>query len=533
MHSIHEIINEINESNKTNHKIAVLKKYKDDYFLQRILKMTYDRVKFTYGITMKNINYMPESKFDSNYSLSEALDILENSFSTRLITGNNANDLLTNTLEKLSSEDAILIEKIIGRDLKINIGKTQINKIWKGLITKPGYMRCGVYSEKTAKDINFNAILQLKADGTYREFSVLNKIIESRSRSGESYVYPNISEEMSEYLNGIYTGELTVCCDDIIAEKLKKESEKLHKKGEDTEAIDIALKKYSEHKKNNKEYILPRGIGNGLINSDDVPHNNLILDLWDYITHDEYQAAINREKTSIPYIDRFNQLRSIVKNNKGPIRVIETHEVKNIKEALLQVSAWVEEGLEGGVLKDMNGVFKDGTSKYQLKLKLIIDAEMRILDFNPGNIGTKREGKVGSVIFGNDEGTIKGKCSGFSDEILDDMTENPDKYLNKIFTVEFNDISKAKGNDYYAFSHPRWIELRTDKNETDTLEKVLESKEMALNIEEKMLKNHINELLNDLKMLQNKNMSKTIQKKITKIEKELETLKKLNPEYFI
>jgi hypothetical protein len=48
--------------------------------------------------------------------------------------------------------------------------------------------------------------------------------------------------------------------------------------------------------------------------------------------------------------------------------------------------------------------------------------------------------------------------------------------------VQFNDITKGRDNDYYALSHPRHIEIRTDKTETDTYERILELKEMAMNL---------------------------------------------------
>lgn len=164
------------------------------------------------------------------------------------------------------------------------------------------------------------------------------------------------------------------------------------------------------------------------------------------------------------------------------IQIIPTKEVNNIQEALQQVSEWMNAGFEGGVLKDYGMVFKDGTSKFQLKLKLEISMEVRIVDFQNGTPGTKREGKVGSFIFETDDGKIKGRMSGFSDEILDDATENMNKYLGKIAEVQFNDITKAQGNDYWALSHPRFIEIRNDKDETDTLEKAFELKQMAMEL---------------------------------------------------
>ena len=109
---------------------------------------------------------------------------------------------------------------------------------------------------------------------------------------------------------------------------------------------------------------------------------------------------------------------------------------------------------------------------------------MRIVAFHDGKVGTKREGKVGSLIFENDEGTIKGRTSGFTDKQMDEFTENKDKYLGRVITVQFNDLTKGEGNDYHALSHPRFIEVRDDKDETDTLEKVFELRDMAINLTE-------------------------------------------------
>jgi ATP-dependent DNA ligase len=142
----------------------------------------------------------------------------------------------------------------------------------------------------------------------------------------------------------------------------------------------------------------------------------------------------------------------------------------------------MSQGFEGAILKDWDTPFVDGTSKMQLKLKLEIDLEVRLVGFQPGTKGSKREGKIGSLIFENDEKTIKGRASGFSDKELDDFTLRQDELLGKIMTVQFNDLTKAQGNNFYALSHPRFITFRDDKNETDTLETAFKLREMAIQL---------------------------------------------------
>ena len=43
------------------------------------------------------------------------------------------------------------------------------------------------------------------------------------------------------------------------------------------------------------------------------------------------------------------------------------------------------------ILKDFKGVFKNGTSKHQLKLKIAFTLDVRIVGFIEGTKGTKRE----------------------------------------------------------------------------------------------------------------------------------------------
>ncbi len=445
MISIYDILQEFNKKKSTNYKKQVLIKYQNNDLLIKILEMTYDLVRFNYGVgqtTLEKLDY--EFVRDSSSSIPEVLDILENEFCSKKVTGNAAIARLQETFNKLNAEDRYVISKLIERDLRINLGKTQINKVISGLIIKPAYERCDTYSDKTAKNINFPAFQQLKADGTYREFTVQGGNVTCRSRSGERYVYPIIFKQMTSFQNGVYIGELTV------------------------------------------RGISDRAIGNGLINSDNPPHEDIVVQFWDYILQEEYNLALEKDRKrpcTISYKRRFEKLKYLLRTFMGKnIQIIPTKIVNNLQEAIQYNAFLMNKGFEGTVLKDFEMVFKDGTSKQQLKLKLEIDLEMRIVGFKDGRKGTKREGKIGSILFENDDRTIRGACSGMSDDDLDYFTENKDKILNKIMTVQCNDLSKAKKNDYYALSHPRFIEIRNDKTETDSLEKAFEIRQMVIDL---------------------------------------------------
>lgn len=428
-----DILNELNESNSSNYKLDVLKKYKDNSELKKLLELTYNRNKYNFNVSKNCIIKDNPSILESNGSktvdnLLSALEILGEG----TIRGNEAHQFVCNHLKYLDNDNKEIFLNVLGRDLKIGLNVKSINKVFKNLIPKPNYMRCAVLSEKTLKKINFPAFIQLKMDGTYREIHVADGQVSGKTRSGEEYFNPVLFKEMENFPNGFYTGELTI-------------------EGES------------------------RFTGNGLINSLNPPYEKITFTVWDYLTDDDYL-----EKSKTPYYSRFESLSDIIEKHKSNrVKLVPNHEVNSIDEALKYVSDWMEQGLEGGVLKDKNNVFKNGTSGTQLKIKLKVDAEMRITGFTDGTIGTKREGKIGAIQFSNDEGTIKGQCSGFSDEELDLFTKNKDNLIGRIISVEFNDIVKSENNDYYALSHPVFIEIRNDKDETDTLEKVIQLRDMA------------------------------------------------------
>ena len=428
-----DILNELNESNSSNYKLDILKKYKDNSELKKLLELTYNRNKYNFNVSKNCIIKDNPGILESNGSktvdeLLSALEILGEG----TIRGNEAHQFVCNHLKCLDNDNKEIFLNVLGRDLKIGLNVKSINKVFKNLIPKPNYMRCAVLSEKTLKKINFPAFIQLKMDGTYREIHVADGQVTGKTRSGEEYFNLVLFKEMENFPNGYYTGELTI----------------------DGES---------------------RFTGNGLINSLNPPYEKITFTVWDYLTDEDYL-----EKTKTPYYSRFESLSDIIEKHKSNrVKLVPNHEINSIDEALKYVSDWMEQGLEGGVLKDKNNVFKNGTSGTQLKIKLKVDAEMRITGFTDGTIGTKREGKIGAIQFSNDEGTIKGQCSGFSDEELDLFTKNKDNLIGRIISVEFNDLVKSENNDYYALSHPRFIEIRNDKDETDTLEKVIQLRDMA------------------------------------------------------
>lgn len=441
INTVLNVLTTLSSTSSTNDKLAILKNNSNNELLKKICKYAYDNISYTYSVSKKTIRDYSDTEVASYNDIEDMFTLLED-LNSRKFTGHAALLKAKSLLSAMPEDIKDLFLKIIDRDLKVGVNTKQLNKVWKNLVPKPNYCRCNVLSDKLLKKFKFPAYIQLKCDGTYREAYVNNGKVVFKTRSGEEYNNPVMADLMKGLKNGYYTGEFTL--------------------GLSTEQTD-------------------RTKANGLINSDNPPYNNIHFTIWDYLSEDEYNGYV---KT--PYNKRFSNLLDSLNNSEFRdeneehlIHVVPTNTVNNIQEALKIVSEWMEQGLEGGVLKSFDMLFKNGTSNEQLKIKLKVDAEMRCTGFIKGTEGTKYEHQNKVIVFENDEGTVKGQCSGMTDEMVEEVTKNADKYIGKILSVQFNDLQKAEGHDFYALSHPRFREWRDDKDCCDTLEKVIKLRDMA------------------------------------------------------
>ena len=431
---INEMLNTLAGISSSKEKMAKLKEFsksENGSELKTVFKFAYDKVDYTYGVSVDTIE-----EYTSNGDHYDDMIDLLNDLSNRKLTGNNALGACRSFINE-HPDVSPLFMKIIDRDMKVGINLKSLMKVWKDISSVVKYCRCDVFSRKTANKIAFPAFIQLKCDGTYREAYVKDGKVQFKTRSGEDYSNPVLEEILKALPDGYYTGEFTLG------------------KADNPDAN--------------------RAEGNGNINSDNPNFENIHFTIWDFLTEEEYAGI-----TKTPYQIRFENLKFILDGlNSDLVHVVPCTLVNNIDEALEVVSDYMNKGLEGGVLKSLGMHFKDGTSKEQLKIKLKVDVEVRCTGFIEGTKGTKYEGKNKVIVFETDDGKIKGQCSGMTDAMVGEVTKNPQKYLNKVLSVQFNDLVKAEGHEYFALSHPRFVEWRDDKNETDTLEKALKLRDMA------------------------------------------------------
>jgi len=463
--SIKQIFDEIAAESSTNQKMEILKKYKDNELLKRVLYLANSkRVKFY----LKQIPAYTHNKI--GWTLEEALNMLM-SIANREFTGQNAIDRLTIWLENVSADDAYIIERIIEKDCKIGMGTTFMNKVIKDLIEDTPYMGAISFDEKKARaifDKGSRGISQIKMDGRYCNAIIRGGEVELESRSGEATVVTGAKflAELANFEDCVLNAELTMDgvpryeSNGIIASVIDIQS----KRGERTE---------KETEKKLEAFEKKHGIFENALNS-------IRYTVWDTISVDEYFD----KSSKTPYIDRLGKVEQLIsKSGSTMVYVIESRIVNTYAEAMehfQEVLATEVNGVpqEGTILKDENGTWKDGKPTWQIKMKLEMDVDLRITGFNYGGKGTKNEFLISSFNAESSDGLVKTKPQGLKEDMMKFVTENQDKLLGSILQCKSCGLSSdSSGN--YSMLHPAFVMLRDDKDTCDSLESIKEIENMV------------------------------------------------------
>ena len=216
--------------------------------------------------------------------------------------------------------------------------------------------------------------------------------------------------------------------------------------------------------------VLPREVGNGALNSvlkggSFEPDQQPILKLWDAVSVDEWRAG----SSNYVYNLRLADCKLIPESQV--ISVIDTRVVYDMQDAMAHYRELVANGEEGTILKHPDLLWKDGTSKDAVKLKVEADVDLLVVGFEQGK--GKFAEMVGSLTCETADGGIRVNVSGFTDGMRKHITENVDQWIgNKVVTVRANDIMEA--DPVSSLFLPRFVEVREDKDTPDTTAKVFE-----------------------------------------------------------
>ena len=186
-----------------------------------------------------------------------------------------------------------------------------------------------------------------------------------------------------------------------------------------------------------------------------------------------------------PFYRRRQLLETMFKSNKWDLIVDRIIEQKNEKVELTSLvlansittddhslihktyKELVDVGGEGVIVKSPDHLYECKRSKSWIKIKEVNDCDLVIKGWYPGE--GKREGFIGGLICEDLSGKVQVKVgSGFTEEDLKTLSQDPDGLVGKIVACQYNVVINDKSGGWSLFL-PRFIEVRHDKDGADDM----------------------------------------------------------------
>ena len=433
-----------------NEKATLLAAHMKDELFKKVCQYAYDPFK-TYGVAKLPASDLHFSEGDlfGEHTWSLLDDLI-----ARRLTGHQARDAIAEELVVLDNDSAELFKRILRKDLRAGFSEASCNKASKGLIKEFPYMRCCL--PKDAKldefDWKLGVLSQEKADGMFANLNVEDGSVTLTSRQGSPFpmdAFDALIRDANERLSSgnQYHGELLV------------------KKG---------------------GVIAPREIGNGILNSvlsggsfedDEVP----VYQVWDCIP---LSAVKSKGKYEVAYLKRLASIKGQLRLVTGTaIELIDTRVYHSLEDAYQHYRDLLAKGKEGTIIKNPHMIWKDGTSKEQVKLKLEADVDLKVVAIVQGKEGGKNEGRAGSLTCLTSCGGLQVDVTVKNEAMRDRIDAANDDWLGRIIVVRANAImNPSASNDLASLFLPRMVEhdYRTDKVEADSLQRVRDQFESAV-----------------------------------------------------
>lgn len=431
-----EILEEIRRAQGTNAKIEVLKKAKDNSAFINGLFLCYNpRINF---YIRKIPDYQPA--LATAYHLERVLDLLKSLYK-REVTGNKAIAYLKDLLETSDPMDAKFIEQIIRRDMQCGLSTTSINKVIPGLIPVYDVMLCDAFDVERLNDWPYPSLIQTKWDGARDNIHYNRRtgVVEMFLRSGEQI------EDVPPHIADVVATELAV--------------------QRPFNQISFVLDGEILILKESGEGYLDRQTGNGIVNKikdgtatpEEISRCRFVT--WDFTE----MEAFWKGSWNVRYEDRYKALSLAISQMsiKGVVICSHTKYVFSAKEAKEFYAEQLSEGHEGACIKTLDGIWEAKRVPWQMKMKEVLEMDVRVTGVYEGKPGTKYVGMAGGLTYESLDGEICGEVgSGLSDPQRHEFWENPP--IGRLMNVEYNSIVSRKGSDKKSLYLVVFIELRID-----------------------------------------------------------------------
>ena len=435
-----ENLNHIKSLPGRNDKIKSLKQYLEDEVFKRVITFALNS-----NMTYKVKKFPPYNELRVIPSSIDKIFIKLNQLNNQEGASNDDKAELYG-LASIDPETYEVVKRICNKDLKCGVAAKSINKALPDTIFLMPYCRCSSDKEMHRLDPYWEegVHFQDKEDGMFVDVICdYNGKIKIKTREGKKVKQlGKLKAELKASPYFDHLKGLVLTCETLI----------LMDNGE----------------------VLDRQTGNGILNKlihGTAPQHEVdrvLLRSWDAIPIDDFWKG----ECDVIYDARFDHIKSIVNmidlpNRLQLVRDEIVYSLEEAKDCYADVRA--KDG-EGGVLKARTAKWKDHTSPLQIKMKNVSDCDLRITGWKYGKEGSKYEDVVGAFF-------AESQCQQLTVTVnvrTDEMREwNWDDLTGEIAEVEFNEVSKAKNKDTHSLSLPRFVKIKADRYEADTLEEII------------------------------------------------------------
>lgn len=450
-----EIIKELRADASLNYKKEVLARYSDyEPFKEFLIRVYNPRINY-YMKKIPAMNYY-ETKEQDMSGLRDVLNVL----SGRMATGNDAINYVRNFLLEANQTVRELFELAIGRDIRAGVGVGIINEVYKGLIEETFYQRCSKLDEKALERFDTmpdGFLTQAKADGLFSYIIKANDTVIMLTRAGTVWTSESLKQDMVECPDKVYVGEGLIYKDGKPLDRKTGNGliNKFIKRETTLESLQEKLNKGNP--KSLKELETKRL---EFAEIDKALH----FVIWDSLTLEEFEEGISTR----PYIERFGEaIKATFMASK--LKPVSSYRVYSMKEAQAIADEFISEGGEGAIVKKLDTMWKDGTSKDMIKIKAVLDADLLCVDVEEGS--GKYKGKVGALVLETSCGRLRVKVGTGLNDL--DRAKPFDFYIGKVIEIQYNEFIKSKSKSTDSLFLPRFIEVREDKNTATSYEEIV------------------------------------------------------------
>ena len=404
--SIKLILDQLAETSSRLDKEAILKANANNEELKQVIKMALNPFQQFY--IRKIPAYKTRTDIPSE-KLSWAFERLT-TLSSRNITGNAAIEYLTFILENVDENDAIVVERIIGKDLRCGVSTSTANKIFPGLVPT---FECMLADKWDEKRVTFPVSVETKLDGIRCLAFVGDNSVEFYSRGGKPFnTLASLEEDILK--SGKFAG--FVLDGELVSGNFNNTVSEIKRKEGDAQEVQF-----------------------------------VVFDIMAKYEFDQQNVVADYE------LRRAKAWNLIQGCGCSMVTLSKSSVCWNVQQIHETYSKYIESGYEGAIVKPHSGKYEFKRSKNWLKIKPEETVDVEITGYEEGT--GKYEGKLGAFIvnFGGVECRVGG---GYSDMERESFWVDRESMVGSLIETQFMEITPDG-----AMRHPRFIRVRSYKGE--------------------------------------------------------------------